>query len=122
VALKITDCGKEARKSAYEEAEISRHISHVRLSHEGRAYVRLVEESFEIQSSLGDHVCLVFEPLREPLWALGRHLGNVGVPLAVLKPFLKLFFEGLDFLHSECHVIHTGGICLTALYLLSPFL
>ncbi|PGH12213.1 serine/threonine protein kinase [Helicocarpus griseus UAMH5409] len=97
----------KAEKSAYEEAEISRHISQVRSSHEGRAYVRLVEESFKIQSPLGDHICLVFEPLREPLWALGRHLGGVCVPLAVLKPFLKLFLEGLDFLHSECHVIHT---------------
>ncbi|KAL3708307.1 hypothetical protein TMatcc_006291 [Talaromyces marneffei ATCC 18224] len=25
----------------------------------------------------------------------------------VLKPFLKLLLQGLDFLHSECHIIHT---------------
>ncbi|KDE80352.1 serine/threonine protein [Aspergillus oryzae 100-8] len=53
------------------------------------------------------HLYLVFEPLREPLWLLGKHLGSNGVPPAVLKPFLRLLLQGLDFLHSECHIIHT---------------
>ncbi|KAJ9388339.1 hypothetical protein DTO063F5_2670 [Paecilomyces variotii] len=107
MTLKITNCGKEERRSASDEIEISRHISSLRSSHQGRAYVRLVKENFSIQGPFGEHLCLVFEPLREPLWLLGRHLGSNGVPPAVLKPFLKLLLQGLDFLHSECHVIHT---------------
>ncbi|KAL8972125.1 MAG: hypothetical protein Q9197_002927 [Variospora fuerteventurae] len=50
---------------------------------------------------------MAFEPLREPLWLLGRHLGTVGLPPTILKAFLKLVLKGLDFLHSECHIIHT---------------
>nr|KMM72620.1 hypothetical protein CPAG_08914 [Coccidioides posadasii RMSCC 3488] len=107
VTLKITNSGKEEQRSANEEVEISRYISQLRSNHEGRAYVRLVRESFGIQGALGEHLCLVFEPLREPLWLLGKHLGSNGVPPAVLKPFLKLLLQGLDFLHSECHIIHT---------------
>lgn len=39
---------------------------------------------------------------------LGRHLGTVGLSLPILKAFLKLILRGLDFLHEECHIIHTG--------------
>ncbi|QRD82591.1 serine/threonine protein kinase [Aspergillus flavus] len=94
VTLKITNCGKEEQRSAKEEVEMSRYISQLRSNQKGRAYVRL-------------HLYLVFEPLREPLWLLGKHLGSNGVPPAVLKPFLRLLLQGLDFLHSECHIIHT---------------
>jgi serine/threonine protein kinase len=105
--LKISNCGTAEQKSAQEEAQISRHISQLRSNHQGRGYVRVAKESFGIQGPLGEHTCLVFEPLREPLWLLGRHLGEVGVPPTVLKPFLKLLLQGLDFLHTECHIIHT---------------
>ncbi|RAK99790.1 kinase-like protein [Aspergillus ibericus CBS 121593] len=83
VTLKITNRGKEEQKSAHEEVEMSQQISRLRSSHEGRRYVRLVKESFEIQGRLGNHLCLVFEPLREPLWLLGKHLGSNGVPSAL---------------------------------------
>lgn len=70
-------------------------------------YIRLVRESFQVEGQFGSHVSLVFEPLREPIWRLGRHLGSIGVPPVVLKPFLRVLLEGLDFLHSECGIIHT---------------
>jgi hypothetical protein len=98
------------RRSAIEEVQISQHIPQVKSQHRGRAYIRLVEESFAIQGPFGEHLCLVFEPLREPLWLLGKHLGSNGVPPAVLKSFLRILLQGLDFLHSECHVIHTRMI------------
>ena len=108
VALKITNCSEGDRRSATDELEISRHISTIQSTHEGRSYVRLVEDSFTISGPFGEHLAMVFEPLREPLWRLGRHLGTVGLSPTILKAFLKLVLQGLDFLHSECHVIHTG--------------
>lgn len=90
--------------------EISKHISSCISDHTGKRYIRLVQESFELKGQLGSHVCLVFEPLREPIWRLGRHLGSVGLPAEILKPFLKVLLEGLDFLHSECGIIHTGKL------------
>ncbi|KAE8354952.1 kinase domain protein [Aspergillus coremiiformis] len=106
VTLKITNSGKNEQMSAQEEVAISQHISR-QSDHKGQAYIRLVKESFQIRGPFGEHMCLVFEPLREPLWLFGRHLGHHGVPSAVLKPVLKLLLQGLDFLHSECHIIHT---------------
>lgn len=51
---------------------------------------------------------MVFDPLCEPLWMLKRRFhGNV-LPLDVLKPVAKMIIEGLCYLHSQCHIVHTG--------------
>ena len=110
VALKITNCFERDRKSANDELKISQHIAKRQSKHEGRAYVRLIQDSFTIPGPFGEHLSMVFEPLREPLWLLGRHLVSVGLPSAILKAFLRLILQGLDFLHSECHIIHIGGL------------
>ncbi|KAL3477138.1 kinase domain protein [Aspergillus californicus] len=107
ITLQITNHGKKEQLSAQEEVEMSRYISHLQSSNKGRAYVRLVKESFGIRGALGEHLCLVFDPLREPLWLLGKILRSNGIPPAVLKPFLRFLLQGLDFLHSQCHIIHT---------------
>lgn len=30
------------------------------------------------------------------------------VPITVIKPLLEFMLSALDYLHTECHVIHTG--------------
>jgi len=109
VTLKITNCFEGDRKSANDELEMSQHIARIQSKHDGRAYIRLIQDSFAIPGPYGEHLCVVFEPLREPLWLLGRHLGTVGLSATILKAFLKPILKGLDFLHSECHIIHTGN-------------
>ncbi|KFY73632.1 hypothetical protein V499_06284 [Pseudogymnoascus sp. VKM F-103] len=108
MALKITNCFEGDWRSANEELQMPRHISQIQLEDEGGKYVRVAEDSFVVMGPFGEHLCLVFEPLREPLWMLGRYLGTVGLSAPILKAFLKLILKGLDFLHSECHIIHTG--------------
>lgn len=55
-----------------------------------------------------DHTCTACEALREPLWLYRRRfVGNV-IPPDILKILLQMILEGLDYLHSECHVIHTS--------------
>lgn len=107
MTLKITNCSERDRLSASEEVEMSEHIAKTQSVHEGRFYVRLVKESFIIPGPFGEHLVIVFKPLREPLWLVGRHLATIGLQPSVLKPFLKLILQALDFLHSECHIIHT---------------
>ncbi|EAS37019.3 CMGC/SRPK protein kinase [Coccidioides immitis RS] len=50
---------------------------------------------------------MVFDALCEPLWMLNRRFEGNTIPLGVLKPVSKLILEGLRYLHTECHVIHT---------------
>ncbi|KAI0542646.1 putative serine/threonine-protein kinase [Xylaria digitata] len=57
------------------------------------------------------HLALVFKPMRDPLWLFRRRIAgedrvNYRV-LPLIKVYLKILLEGLDFLHSECHIIHT---------------
>ncbi|KAL5344117.1 kinase-like domain-containing protein [Aspergillus crustosus] len=104
--IKITNYGEAEQESAQKELEILRHISRLQASsaHKGRRYVQTIKDCFRIQGAIDEHLCLVYEPMREPL---SRYLSRIEVPPAVLKPFLKPLLLGLDFLHSECRVIHT---------------
>lgn len=49
--------------------------------------------------------------MREPLWIFRRRFGADKVTrpfLPIFKAYLYILLEGLDYLHSECRVIHTG--------------
>ena len=78
-------------------------------THPGDEYVRKVVDSFEVEGPGGKHLCLALEPLREPVWMLGRRTGPNGlIPPRFLKALLPSVLECLDFLHTKCHIIHTG--------------
>ena len=108
VALKICNNDHANATSASHELQISRHITTTNPSHPGRQFVRTVLESFEIRGPYGNHMCLVYEPMREPIWLLQRRFPDDRYPSDLLKWTLKYVLSGLDYLHSECHVIHTG--------------
>lgn len=112
VAIKINTCGShEDKASAKHELEISKHINNAKSNEWGCRYIRTVEDSFEISGPNGFHFCLVFEPMREPIWLLRRRLGSDKASQEYM-PFFKLYImvllNGLDFLHRKCRIIHTG--------------
>lgn len=112
VTLKIiaSDCvSDEAAKHEY----ITTRRLQKNPSHDGFHFVRTMLDSFETPGLYGAHVCLVYEPMREPLWLFQRRWENNKLPVAVLKVYLKFLLRGLDYLHSECHIIHTGEISVT---------
>ncbi|KAF2231616.1 kinase-like protein [Viridothelium virens] len=89
------------------ELRITKHVTESSPQHRGRCFVRTLLDSFDLSGPSGTHVCMVFEPLLEPLWLLQqRFQGNV-IPSNVLKVVSKMIIEGLSFLHTECHIIHT---------------
>ena len=53
---------------------------------------------------------MVFEPLAEPLWMLKQRFQGDVLPVNVLKPVSRMLIEGLRYLHTQCHIIHTGII------------
>lgn len=82
-----------------------------RSTHEGRHYVLPALHDFIHKGPNGEHVCLVFD-------VMGYHLGNQafhfkGKRLPVksvksVKSIARQVLLGLDFLHTECGIIHTG--------------
>ena len=97
---------------AEHELDISRQLEKGNPSHEGRQYVRLILDSFKQKGPHGTHLCLVFEPLRETLSMLQRRMKDRCYSSHSCKEILAVILEGLEYIHDECHIIHTGVFCL----------
>ncbi|KAJ5937020.1 hypothetical protein N7466_003470 [Penicillium verhagenii] len=62
-------------------------------------------------------MCLVYEAMREPLWIFQRRFIDRKLPLPIAKAYIYFLLVGLDYLHSECKVVHGDLIYLSDLKL-----
>ncbi|KAL3428935.1 kinase domain-containing protein [Aspergillus tetrazonus] len=106
-AIKVNANNYASQESAEKELRITEHITKANPQHPGRNFVATLLDSFRVASPSGTHICMVFDALCEPLWRLKYRFEGNKIPLEVLKPVSKLILEGLRYLHTECHVIHT---------------
>ena len=97
--------------SAGHEREVEDHISTANPSHPGRPLTRTFLDSFEVKVSAGQHSCLVYSPMREPLSMYQRRFEGRKMPLSLIKTYFRALLTGLDYLHKECRTVHTGKIC-----------
>ena len=108
VAVKINASARQ-NDTAQSEHDTLRILSETNRHHEGWRFVRHFLDSFILMSSSGrDHLSLVFDPLRESLWIYQRLFDEGVIPSSILKIMLQMILHGLDYIHSECHIIHTG--------------
>ncbi|KIW82289.1 hypothetical protein Z517_05316 [Fonsecaea pedrosoi CBS 271.37] len=107
VTLKILTRDVTDNHSTSSELALSTQIAKANPTHEGLRYIRTVLDSFEAQSQFGVHLCLVYVPMRETLSTFARRLQNGCLPGNLLKPLLKFLLTALDYLHTQCHIIHT---------------
>lgn len=77
-------------------------------SHNGFLFVRTSLDNFEVPGPDNTHSCLVYEPLRESLCIFQRRWEDGKLPPSIVKVYTRFLLQGLNYLHSECHVIHTG--------------
>lgn len=77
--------------------------------HPGRNFVRKLLDHFYIQGPHG-HVCLVHEPLGMSADVLVKMSPGQVMSLDDMKPGIRQLLVALDFLHSECHIVHTGNM------------
>jgi serine/threonine protein kinase len=113
VALKIINSNN--LNDAQHEKEIEKHVTQQNLGHRGRVILRTCLEDFKVTGTEGKHVCLVYEPMREPLWIFQRRFVDGRLPLPIAKAYIYFFLVGLDYLHSECKVVHTGKVSVVFL-------
>lgn len=113
MALKIANTSGDF---ATHEREIEEHVSMANSSHRGRSLIRTLLDSFEVKSPAGTFSCLVYPPMREPLSMYQRRFGDKRMPLPLIKAYIRALLTGLDYLHKECRVVHTGEsmLCLWA--------
>ncbi|KAH8162416.1 hypothetical protein CIB48_g5836 [Xylaria polymorpha] len=108
-ALKIYAHDLVAEDEIDNETAIYKHLSTAgNPDHPGKMYVRTIQDSFFVTSRAGNpHQCLVHEVLSNDILSLRYTRPDRKLPEAMLKQILIHLLLALDFLHSECHTIHT---------------
>lgn len=81
--------------------------------HEGRHYVSSPLEEFKHAGPNGEHVCFVFDVLGYHLDFQSAKHEDGRIPVNSMKKITRQLLLGLDFLHRECGVIHTGIVLST---------
>ena len=107
VALKVVKSDGHYTETALDEIQLLQRVVSSSQSHAGRCHVVGLIENFRHIGPNGSHVCMVFEVLGENLLGLIKRYQHRGVPQHIVKQVAKQVLLGLDYLHSECRIIHT---------------
>ena len=109
-ALKIYAHDLVSESDVTNESAIYKHISMARNpNHPGKEYIRAIQDSFYLTSGAGNtHQCLVHDVLSNDIQDLRYRHPDRKFPEDMLRPILIQLLVALDFLHTECHIIHTG--------------
>ncbi|KAJ5187847.1 hypothetical protein N7449_010841 [Penicillium cf. viridicatum] len=75
--------------------------------HPGRKYVRSLLDSFDVSGPEDKHRCLVHSPLWESMLDFLFRNPVQRLPTPILAVTLHRLFLALDYLHTECKIIHT---------------
>lgn len=112
MALKIlrADCyGRPHHAFEREVLEKMREVSR-ESSHEGPKYISPLLHQFSHKGPNGVHVCLTFDVLGHDLYMEAAKYKGKRLPVKAVKEIVRQLLTGLDFLHRECGVIHTGMV------------
>lgn len=113
VALKLFINAAAMGDELDHEISIYRQISNTPANeHPGRAAVRQLLDSFDVAGPDGSHRCLVHPPLWESLLTFQNRNPVRRLPKPIMALSLYRVFLALDFLHTECRLIHTGKFSL----------
>ncbi|KAF7620965.1 hypothetical protein AFLA_006258 [Aspergillus flavus NRRL3357] len=105
VVLKVYVTGQA--RAHVRELRIYKQMNGVETKHPGRNFIRKLLDHFDIEGPHGRHVCLVHEPLGTSADFLVKMFRGHAMTLDDMKPGIRQLLIALDFLHSECHIIHT---------------
>ncbi|KAJ9257875.1 hypothetical protein DTO271D3_1667 [Paecilomyces variotii] len=107
VAVKVHNSSQGSSDEAIGERDLEQYIARKNPLHRGHAFVRTHIDAFEVPGLSRRHLCLVYEPMREPIWQLRQRFPGGKFPPSLVKAYIFILLHGLDYLHSECGVVHT---------------
>ncbi|PQE03855.1 CMGC SRPK kinase protein [Rutstroemia sp. NJR-2017a BBW] len=111
-ALKIYAHDLVAEDDIDNETAVYKHLSTAgNPDHPGKMYVRTIQDSLFVTNRAGNrHQCLVHGVLSNDILNLRYAHPDRKLPEAMLKQILIHLLLALDYLHSECYIIHTGQV------------
>lgn len=108
VMLKIFVQASSMGQQVDDELKMYRHMEQSPKGHPGREAVRKLLDTFYIDGPEDKHRCLVHLPLWESVLTFLRRNPVERLPSPVIAFILQRLFLALDYLHTECQIIHTG--------------
>lgn len=108
VVLKVYVTGQA--RAHVRELRIYKQMNEVETNYPGRNFIRKLLDHFDIEGPHGRHVCLVHEPHGTSADFLVKMFPGHAMTLDDMKPGIRQLLIALDFLHSECHITHTGNM------------
>uniref|UniRef100_A0A8P4KRX3 non-specific serine/threonine protein kinase n=1 Tax=Dicentrarchus labrax TaxID=13489 RepID=A0A8P4KRX3_DICLA len=107
VAVKVLKSGPGFAQAGQDELALLRCASGPTSRHpSSRRIVQLLDE-FKLAGVNGVHTCLVLELLGPDLRSWQLCFGNPGLTQPSVKQILTQVLQGLDYLHTQCKIIHT---------------
>ncbi|GAM37861.1 hypothetical protein TCE0_033f08139 [Talaromyces pinophilus] len=106
VALKIYINAAAMGQQLDDELKMYKRMEKASNKHLGRNAVRTLLDSFNINGPEGEHRCLVHPPLWESVLTF-LHRNPIRPSQPGLAFVLQRLFLALDYLHTECQIIHT---------------
>lgn len=91
------------------EFETCQKISKMKTEHPGFDFVRSALDTFNIPREGGGHRCLIQRPMWDSFSDLVYRNPDKRFTADLLKAGLRTVLVALDFLHTECRIIHTGN-------------
>lgn len=107
VALKVVKSDGHYTETALDEIQLLQRVTTSSQAHPGHTHVVGLVDDFRHDGPNGSHVCMVFEVLGENLLGLIKRYQHRGVPTHIVRQIAKQILLGLDYLHTECRIIHT---------------
>ena len=107
MALKVVKSAPHYTETALDEIKLLQKLVAANPNHPGRRHCVSLLDHFRHRGPNGSHVCMVFEVLGENLLGLIKRYQHRGVPAHIVKQIAKQVLLGLDYMHSECGIIHT---------------
>jgi serine/threonine-protein kinase SRPK3 len=110
VALKVLSAhaSREVEAGRLKEREILRKITNASPLHHGFNHVIHLLHEFAFESFAGQHICFVTDVLSYSVASLQKELNDPRLPLRMILRLTKHVLKGLEYLHDECEVIHSG--------------
>lgn len=77
----------------------------------GLRYLVQLRDEILIAFGSSHHLCLVLEPLSENLRSFASRWPDNRLPLPLVQRIARQLLLGVDYMHRECKIVHTGSKC-----------